>query len=116
MEFYKYKSSKQIVIATETIENEEFTKLKANTVDAALEKHMPVYEKIENDILVKVGDVEHPMTKEHHIMWIAQVYKNQINLVKLNPNDKPQAKFAYIKGSEIYAYCNLHGLWKTTIE
>ena len=56
-----------------------------NTTDAATEKHVPVYEKVEDEIVVKVGEVEHPMEKEHYIMWIAQVTENRVNKVKLYP-------------------------------
>ena len=88
----------------------------ANTTDASVEKHVPVYEKVEDEIVVKVGSVEHPMQKEHYIMWIAQVTDNKTTRVKLYPEQATETRFPYIKGSTIYAYCNLHGLWKTTVE
>ena len=44
-------------------------------------------------------------------MFIAQQVDNNITIVNLKPGDRPEAKFKYIKGSKIYAYCNLHGLW-----
>ena len=37
------------------------------TSDASLEKHVPVYEVVDNIVKVKVGSIEHPMTKEHYI-------------------------------------------------
>ena len=88
----------------------------ANTTDASVEKHVPVYEKVEDEIVVKVGSVEHPMTKEHYIMWIAQVTDNRTTRVRLYPEQATETRFPYIKGSTIYAYCNLHGLGKTTVE
>ena len=88
----------------------------ANTVDAATEKHVPVYEKVGNEIIVKVGEIEHPMQEEHYITWIAQVSKNKIEKVYLKPGDEPKAKFTYIPNATIYAFCNLHGLWKTDIK
>lgn len=87
----------------------------ANSTDAATEKHVPVCEKVGNEIVVKVGEVEHPMVEEHYIMWIAQVSENRTTRVTLKPNEKPEAKFPYIPGSTIFAYCDKHGLWKTTI-
>lgn len=90
--------------------------LVANVVDAAVEKHMPVYEKVDNEIVVKVGEVEHPMEKEHYIMWIAQVTEDRTTLVKLYPEQGTETRFPYISKSELYAYCNKHGLWKTVIE
>lgn len=94
----------------------EMKELVANTTDAAQEKHVPVYEKVEDEIVVKVGEVEHPMEKEHFINWIAQVNNNQITRVELYPEQETTTRFPYIKGSTIYSYCNKHGLWKTIVE
>ena len=90
--------------------------MKANVTDAAVEKHVPVYEKVEDELVVKVGAVEHPMEKEHYIMWIAQVTENKTTRVKLYPEQATETRFPYIKGATLYAYCNKHGLWKTVIE
>lgn len=87
----------------------------ANTTDAAVEKHVPAYEIVGDEVVVKVGETEHPMEKDHYIMWIAQVTENRTTRVTLKPNEKPEAKFPYIPDSTIFAYCNKHGLWKTTI-
>ena len=89
--------------------------MEANTVDASVEKHVPVYEKVEDEIVVRVGEIEHPMDKDHYIMWIAQVEDDKITRIALQPNQKPQCTFKYIEGSIIYAYCNKHGLWKKII-
>ena len=93
----------------------ELELLVANTVDASQEKHVPVYEVVEDEIVVKVGSVEHPMEKAHYIMWIAQVTDNRTTRVRLYPEQGTETRFPYIKGSTIYAYCNLHGLWKTEL-
>lgn len=91
-------------------------KMVANTTDAAVEKHVPAYEKVGDEIVVKVGEVEHPMEKEHYIMWIAQVTENTTTRVRLHPEQSTETRFPYIPGSVLYAYCNKHGLWKTTVE
>ena len=88
----------------------------ANTTDASVEKHVPIYEYVDGEILVKVGSVEHPMEKEHYIMWIAQVSENRTTRVALYPEQATETRFPYIKGSVLYAYCNKHGLWKTIVE
>ena len=88
----------------------------ANTTDASVEKHVPVYEISDGELLVKVGSVEHPMEKEHYIMWIAQVTENRTTRVRLYPEQATETRFQYIKGATLYAYCNKHGLWKTVIE
>lgn len=95
---------------------EKMQELVPNSVDAAQEKHVPVYERVEDEIVVKVGSVEHPMTKEHYIMWIAQVSQNRVTRVELYPEQGTETRFPYIPGSTIYAYCNLHGLWKSEVE
>ena len=89
--------------------------LEANTVDASQEKHVPVYERVEDEIAVRVGEVEHPMEKDHYIMWIAQVSDNRTTRVRLYPEQATETRFPYIKDAIIYAYCNKHGLWKTKI-
>ena len=56
------------------------------------------------------------MEKEHYIMWIAQASENRITRVKLYPEQATETRFPYISGATLYAYCNKHGLWKTTIK
>lgn len=84
-----------------------------NTVDAAKEKHVPVIEKSEGYVIVKVGAVEHPMTEEHYIEWIEVHTEDKIYRKYLKPGDKPEAAFK-VDEEVLYAraYCNLHGLWK----
>ena len=94
----------------------EMELLVANSQDAATEKHVPVYEKDGDEIIVRVGEVEHPMVEDHYIMLIAQVSDNQTTRIRLHPNQKPEVRFKYIPESTIYAYCNKHGLWKTEVE
>lgn len=90
--------------------------LKVGTTNASVEKHVPVYKREDDKIIVTVGEVEHPMTEEHYIMFVALINNQNINIVKLNSSDKPEAIFPYLKGSQIYAYCNLHGLWMNEVE
>lgn len=94
---------------------EKMTRLVPNTTDASQEKHVPVITVKDNIVTVTVGSVEHPMTQEHHIEWIA-LHTRQGNQRKpLAPGEKPEACFALCAGDEVinaYAYCNLHGLWK----
>ena len=91
-------------------------RLDANSVDAAFEKHVPVYERVEDEIVVRVGEVEHPMEKDHYIMWIAQVSDNQTTRIRLYPEQGTEVRFKYIPQSTLYAYCNKHGLWKAEVE
>lgn len=85
------------------------------TTDAAVEKHVPEYEVKDGVVEVVVGAVEHPMVEEHFIEWIL-VQTNKGNQRKeLKAGEAPKACFALCEGEEVeavYAYCNLHGLWK----
>ena len=121
MKFYKCSHcGKIIAVVKETgvpvvCCGEKMQEIVAASVDAAKEKHVPVYT-VENGIVtVNVGSVAHPMTSEHLIEWVA-ISTNFGNQRKsLKAGDLPQAKFALLDGEkveEVFAYCNLHGLWK----
>ena len=85
------------------------------TTDAAAEKHVPVYEVKDNIVTVCVGSVAHPMTEEHYIEWVSLQTKGGNQRKALKPGDEPKVCFAICEGDEVeavYAYCNLHSLWK----
>ena len=86
-----------------------------NTEEGVYEKHIPVYEVVDNIVKVKVGSVTHPMLEVHYIQWIA-LETNKGNQRKvLKPGQAPEAEFALLPGEEVigvYEYCNLHGLYK----
>jgi len=84
-----------------------------NTTDAAREKHVPVIEKADGGIKVKVGSVPHPMDSNHYIEWIEVIAEGRACRRFLNPGDVPEAFFP-TEGDQITAreFCNLHGLWK----
>ena len=93
----------------------EMALMDENSVDAANEKHVPIIEKTENGIIVKVGEVDHPMADEHYIEWIEVINGDYSQKKYLNPGEKPQAGF-YVPFNEnlvAKSYCNLHGLWKS---
>lgn len=82
------------------------------------EKHLPVVEKTEKGIVVKVGSIPHPMTPEHYIEWIQVVRKdNKICRQYLKPEDNPEAEFnvPFEEVAYVREYCNLHGLWITRL-
>jgi superoxide reductase len=88
-----------------------------NTVEASNEKHLPVVAVEGNLVKVQVGSTEHPMLPEHFIQWIYLETKEGGQRKSLQPNAKPEAVFALQDDEAIavYAYCNLHGLWKTDL-
>ena len=94
---------------------EPMSEIIPGTTDAAVEKHVPVWT-VENGIVhVKVGSVEHPMLPEHYIEWVSLHTKQGNQRKELHPGEKPEVCFALCEGDEVeavYAYCNLHSLWK----
>lgn len=97
---------------------EKMKELVPNTVDAANEKHLPVVDVKGNLVNVKVGSVEHPMLDAHYITWVALETKQGNQRKELKPGQKPEVTFSIVDGDEVvaaYEYCNLHGLWKTTL-
>ncbi len=84
-----------------------------NTIDAAVEKHVPVIEKTEKGFKIKVGAVAHPMEEEHYIEWIEIIADGKNYRKFLKPGDSPEVEFC-LEAKNIIAreYCNLHGLWK----
>ena len=87
--------------------------LKEKTEDEGMEKHVPVIEKTENGVKVKVGSVEHPMEENHFIEWIEVIADGSSYRKFLKPGEKPEAEFE-VSAESITAreYCNVHGLWK----
>lgn len=95
---------------------QNMTKLEAGTSDGAVEKHVPVCSVDGSIVTVTVGSVEHPMVDAHYIEWIAIKTAEGAQRKLLKPGDAPKAVFALTetdKFIEAYAYCNLHGLWKS---
>jgi len=100
-------------VGTLTCCNQAMQLMEENTVDAALEKHVPVIEEKAEGILVKVGSLAHPMQNEHYIEWIELLADGKAYRQFLAPGEKAEALFT-VKAKNISAreYCNLHGLWK----
>lgn len=91
--------------------------LKPNTTDAAQEKHVPVVSVSGNVVRVEVGSVAHPMTEEHLIEWICLETDRGAQRKSLAAGGAPVVEFALQdeKPIAVYAYCNLHGLWKADV-
>ncbi|AJF07392.1 MAG: desulfoferrodoxin [Geoalkalibacter sp.] len=77
------------------------------------EKHVPVIERAEGRITVKVGSVPHPMEEKHYIEWIELIADGKVYRQFLKPGEKPEAVFA-VDASQVTAreYCNVHGHWQ----
>ena len=82
--------------------------------DEGSEKHVPVAEKKESGLVVKVGEVAHPMEEGHFIQWIEVSNNNSTYRKELKPGEEPMAEFSIpAEGAVVRSYCNLHGLWKS---
>ena len=121
MKFYKCEKCGKIIAIVKEKScdtfccNEPMKELVPNTVDAATEKHVPTFVVEGNKVKVTVGSVEHPMADVHYIEWIALETAKGAQRKVLNPGDKPCAEFTLTDDDSVvavYAYCNLHGLWK----
>jgi superoxide reductase len=89
----------------------------ANTTEAAKEKHLPLATLDGNKVHIAVGSVAHPMEEKHFIQWIYIQTKHGGQRNVLDPGDAPEADFL-LENDEViaaYAYCNIHGLWKTKL-
>lgn len=96
---------------------EKMKRLEPGTVEASAEKHIPVVS-VEGDVVkVCVGSVKHPMSEEHHIAWVYLATENGGQRKNIDHNGEPEVTFALCgdKPVAVYAYCNLHGLWKADI-
>ena len=96
---------------------QKMNELVPNTVEASGEKHVPAVTVNENIVEVNVGSVDHPMIDVHWIEWVQLVTENGVQRKVLNPGEAPHVTFI-LNGEKpvaVYAYCNLHGLWKTEL-
>lgn len=97
---------------------EAMKELVPNTVDASVEKHLPVIAYEGDAISVSIGSVAHPMEEAHHIDFIYVETENGGLRRRLGAGEKPFASIALgeEKPVAVFAYCNLHGLWKADVK
>ena len=94
---------------------QKMTPIIPGTIDAAIEKHVPVYSVEGNEVHVTMGAVSHPMLPEHYIEWVSIQTKFGNQRKELRPGQAPEVCFSLCEDDEVeavFAYCNLHGLWK----
>ena len=96
---------------------QKMEKLEAGVVEASHEKHIPVVVVEGNTVRVNVGSVTHPMSEEHHIAWVYLQTNRGGQRKCLDVTGAPEVTFALADETPVavYAYCNLHGLWKADI-
>ena len=96
---------------------QKMEELTPNTVEASGEKHLPSVTVDGSTVHVNVGAVDHPMAPEHFIEWVYVHTEHGGQRKNLNPGDAPSVSFCVgdDKPIAVYAYCNLHGLWRTDL-
>ncbi len=98
---------------------EEMHAVSPKETETGSEKHLPVIEQEANRVTVRVGQVPHPMTAEHSIVWVILQTEQGFYLRHLRPDTAPKAEFCLNVGEypvAAYAFCNLHEIWKTNQE
>jgi len=96
---------------------EEMAELVPNTVEASLEKHLPAVAVSGDSVSVQVGSTLHPMENEHHIAFVFVETECGGQRKSLKVGAEPKLAFCLSddKPVAVFAYCNLHGLWKAEI-
>jgi superoxide reductase len=96
---------------------DKMSELIPNTVDASFEKHKPVVTAVKDGLTVRIGSAPHPMEDAHHIEFIYVETVRGGQRKRLNAGEEPKAAFSFTDDEPVavYAYCNIHGLWKTEI-
>lgn len=59
--------------------------------------------------------INHEMTKNHYISFIAYITANKFEMIKLYPEQNAETRFKLRKHGTLYVYCNKHGLMKKKI-
>jgi len=88
--------------------------LTVKTADQGKEKHVPVIEKIDGGIKVKIGSISHPMEEKHYIEWIEVISDGKAYRQFLKPRAGAEAVFNIPAGNvRAREHCNIHGiLWE----
>ncbi|MGM0461547.1 MAG: desulfoferrodoxin family protein [Fibrobacterota bacterium] len=101
---------------------EEMQKLEPKKTDTGNEKHVPVVHQDGSSVTVKVGDVPHPMTKDHYILFIEVIAGDKVYRYDFTEDDiagpDPVAEVTFAVEdaiTEVREFCNIHGLWSTTL-
>jgi len=96
---------------------EKMSELVPNTAEAATEKHLPEVTVSGESLSVQIGSVAHPMEEAHHISFVYVETEQGGQRKCLKVGQAPNLSFSFVedKPVAVYAYCNLHGLWKTEL-
>ena len=74
--------------------------------------HAIACELVEDELYVSV---DHPQTKGHHVAFLAALSPDRVQLVRLYPEQDVSARFRRAGVTDVYAYCNHHGLFHAKV-
>lgn len=96
----------------------QMEELHANVSDGKSEYHVPVVEcEHDNKAKIRIGKDLHPMSADHYIQFVCVETCCSMQIHFFKPDDKPQIELcADCRITAVYAYCNIHGLWKTCMK
>jgi len=116
MHFYKNKNDNFFVqLDDEVQDDQELVHILVEKHEGDETKHQPIITHQDKQVKVKIGNIMHPMTMEHHISMIFLKTKQGGQYKLLNYQETPIVTFELSEEDEpleVYGYCNLHGLWK----
>ncbi len=72
------------------------------------ERHMIFIERVEDEYYVRI---DHSMTKEHYISFVAAASSDDMQMVKLYPEGRVEARFKIRGVRRLFFYCNHDGLF-----
>ena len=76
------------------------------------ERHMIFIERVEDEYYIRI---EHDMTKQHYISFIAALSSDKIQMIKLYPEGDAQARIKINGVKRILFYCNREGLFSINV-
>lgn len=119
MHFYKNEKDNFFVqLDDEPQDHQDLLRILVEKHEGDETKHQPIVTRDGQIVKVKIGDVMHPMSHEHHIsmIFLKTTHGGQYKL--LSYQETPIVSFELTDDDqplEVYGYCNLHGLWKETL-
>jgi len=96
---------------------EKMSELVPNSTEASAEKHLPAVTVSGGGICVEVGSMPHPMDEAHNIAFVYVETERGGQRKCLKAGQAPKVGFCFDddRPVAVFAYCNLHGLWKTEL-
>ena len=76
------------------------------------EQHMIFIERVEDEYYVRI---EHDMTKQHYISFVAALSSDKIQMIKLYPEGNAEARVKINGVKKILFYCNRDGLFSLKV-